>query len=82
MYYTYILENDQGSIYIGQTNDAAARLIRHNANRVQSTKNHGPWKIVYKKEFASRKEAVNYESYLKSLKNPKYIKAVLLSRVP
>ena len=74
MFYTYILEKNSGKLYIGQTNNKEARLLRHNSNMVKSTKNKGPWKIIFYKEFLTRNESVNYEEYLKSLKNSNYIK--------
>ena len=80
MYFSYVLENDSGNIYIGQTNNIPARLIRHNNNQVKSTKYKGPWKIIHSKNFATRQESIQYETYLKSLKNPKYIKAVIIER--
>ena len=78
MYHTYVLENPSGKMYIGQSNDLSDRLKRHNGNRVKSTKNKGPWKIVYSKQFSTRTESVNYEAYLKSLKNSRYIKQVFV----
>ncbi len=78
MYYTYILENSQGKLYIGQTNDVSARLYRHNGNQVTATKNKGPWTVIYFQSFNTRSESVLYESYLKSLKRPEYIKEIVL----
>ena len=81
MYYTHILENKAGRLYIGQTDNREARLFRHNGNRVKATKNKGPWQIIYFKEFKTRAEAVHYELYLKSLKNPKYIKETIVKNI-
>jgi putative endonuclease len=78
MYYTYILENEFGKRYIGQTNNLEKRLKRHNAGGVKSTKGKGPWEIIFSKEFATRKESVNYETYLKSLENSNYIKEYII----
>lgn len=74
MYNTYILENVYGKLYIGQTNNLENREFRHNSNMVPATKNKGPWKLIYNKEFFTRQDAVNYERYLKSLKSSKYIR--------
>ena len=74
MFYTYILENQNGTFYIGQTNNISDRLSRHNANKIKSTRNKGFWKLVYKKEFEIRSSAMHHEKYLKSLKNRKYIR--------
>ncbi len=66
-------------MYIGQTNNLDERLIRHNTNRVKSTKNKGPWKVIYSKSFVIRQKSVNHEAYLKSLKSPKYIRQFIVS---
>lgn len=79
MYCVYILENLKENLYIGQTNDLDDRVIRHNTNRVKSTKNKGPWKLIYKKYFPNRSLAMEHERYLKSIKNKKYIKNKFLN---
>jgi putative endonuclease len=48
-------------------------LSEHNYNKSPFTSKKGPWKLVFKKEFNSRSEAIKFENYLKSLKNKKYI---------
>jgi putative endonuclease len=74
MYYTYILVSEsKGKLYIGQTNNVQARVLRHNKSKNFSTKNRGPWKLIFSKEFESRSEAMKFEKYLKSLKSKQYI---------
>ena len=74
MYYTYILMSEStGKLYIGQTNNLEARVERHNIGKNFSTKNRGPWRLIFSREFESRKEALKFEKYLKSLKNKEYI---------
>ena len=78
MYYTYILKSKaSGRYYIGQTNNIDLRLKRHNNNLVKSTKNRGPWDIVYYEKYTSRSEALKRESYLKSLKSKKIIEQLI-----
>ncbi|MBI4050045.1 MAG: GIY-YIG nuclease family protein [Candidatus Doudnabacteria bacterium] len=74
MYFVYILENEQGTLYIGQAKNFDDRLFRHNQNRVKATKNKGPWKTIHREKFLTRSGAIKRERYLKSLKNPRYIK--------
>ena len=75
MYYTYILESiSNGRLYIGQTKDLEARVERHNRNMNKSTKNRGPWKLLYNTSFKTRAEAVALERKLKGFKNPKKVK--------
>ena len=69
MYYVYILESERNKKhYIGQTQDLEARLDRHNAGRVTSTKPGKPWKLKYWKSFEKRSEAFKTEQLLKSFK--------------
>jgi putative endonuclease len=79
MFYTYILENLNHKLYIGQTGDMAHRLIQHNTGAVKSTRNKGPWVILFKKEFGTKQETGRYEKYLKSLKSPGYIKDKIIT---
>ena len=74
MFYTYILENPDGKLYIGQTSNLDIRVNWHNSGKSKYTKNKGPWNLVFVKEFEMRGEAIKYEKYLKSLKNSAYIK--------
>jgi len=70
MYYTYILQSETtNKLYIGQTNDLEDSLFRHNSNQSLSTKNKGPWKLIFSIEFNSRSEAVLLERKLKAFKN-------------
>ena len=73
-YNVYILHSlSKDRYYIGQTQDIEDRIIRHNSGRSKSTKYGIPWKLVYKKEFGTRSEAMIYENKLKSEKSKKYI---------
>ena len=75
-YFTYMLKSISPGIkktYVGYTNDLISRLAKHNSNKgAKSTKGY-KWKIVYKKKFLTKPQAMSYEYYLK--KN-RYILAV------
>jgi len=74
MYWTYILESlKTGKYYIGSTNNLERRLLEHNRGKNHFSKCGKPWKLIYKKEFSTRKEAIKFEKYLKSLKKRKYL---------
>ncbi len=67
MHYAYILLSTKSNIfYFGSTNDLRARLIYHNSGFSFATKPHLPWKLVWYAGFQTKKEAENFERYLKS----------------
>lgn len=68
MCYVYILKNRQGKYYIGSCKNIDIRLKRHNQNSVRSTKNKGPFRIIYKEEFSTLTEALKRENQLKAYK--------------
>ena len=67
MFYTYILLNSKSHIfYFGSTKDLELRLKLHNEGKVESTKPHLPWKLVWYAAFETEKQAIDFELYLKS----------------
>lgn len=81
MYYVYVIRNPTGKIYIGQTADLEKRLKRHNgqlpSNIESYTKiNKGPWTVVHKEEFFTRKDALSREKFLKSHHGRDYLKII------
>jgi len=71
MYYVYVIRNNKGKIYIGQTANLEKRLLRHNGVLVSKIRsytmiNKGKWTIIYKEDYLTRKEALNREKQLKS----------------
>ena len=79
-YYTYIIENKYGAKYIGQTSNIYLRLERHNENKVFSTSNMGPWKLVYSERFGSRGGAMKRERLLKKQKGGDVLKRIIASK--
>ncbi len=77
MYWVYVLENEKGRWYIGQTNNLGLRITKHNDQKVKSTKNRGLWKLIYKEDFKTRSEALRKEEYLKSGAGRAFIKGLL-----
>ena len=78
MHYVYVLENEAGKHYIGYTENLADRLKRHNSNQVRSTKNKGPWKIVYNEEYKTWNEAYAREQQIKKYKGGEAFKKLLM----
>ncbi|MEK7581999.1 MAG: GIY-YIG nuclease family protein [Patescibacteria group bacterium] len=77
VYTVYIIQNKQDRKYIGQTNNIELRIKKHNNNEVISTKNRGPWKIIFRKEFTTRKESMKYEKFLKNQKGGIGLKKIM-----
>ena len=73
-YYVYILESGtDGSWYYGYTENLEQRLSDHQTNRSKYTRNKGPWRIIFSKQFATKTEALEFEKYLKKTRNKRYI---------
>jgi predicted GIY-YIG superfamily endonuclease len=67
MFYTYILLSSKSHIfYFGSTIDLQQRIKLHNNGKVDSTKPHLPWKLVWYCGFTTEKESRDFETYLKS----------------
>ncbi|MEM7548399.1 MAG: GIY-YIG nuclease family protein [Bacteroidota bacterium] len=78
MFYTYILISESNQrYYVGHTHNLKERLKYHNDGRVRSTKNKGPWKIVYFEKYISKLEANRRELEIKKKKSRKYIEKLI-----
>jgi putative endonuclease len=77
-YYVYIIQSlADGAYYIGYTHDLTLRLEHHRDGWTQSTKNKGPWELVYIEEFSTKSEAIKRERQIKSMKSRKYIESLI-----
>jgi len=64
----YILRSKKdGTIYVGQTNNIWKRIEKHNKGQVKSTKHRIPLELIYKENYATRREAMFREWKLKSV---------------
>lgn len=82
MYYVYILKSLKNNrYYIGQTENLEKRIGEHNKGLSKSTKSGRPWKVVYVKEFSTRKESYRVERKLKSVKKRILLEKVIYSGV-
>jgi putative endonuclease len=67
MFTTYVLRSvSTGHFYTGSTSDFDARMKQHNSDLSTSTKNRGPWELLYREEFKTRAEAMARERYFKT----------------
>ena len=76
MYYVYVLRSPK-QFYIGSTGDLRKRFADHQSGESKSTKNRGPWKIVYYEASKSKKDALRREKYLKTAWGRRYLKTRL-----
>ena len=68
MWYVYVLQCQDGSLYTGCTNDVAARFIAHlNGKGARYTKAHKPKEIVYQESCDSRSGALKREAEIKKM---------------
>ncbi len=80
LYFVYAIECEDGSHYIGQTDDLQRRWQEHLDGRAADwTKQHKPVKIAHYEEFGSREEAVKRESDLKTGFGRKWLKDTIAS---
>jgi len=77
MNFVYIIKNSQGRYYIGSTFDIEKRLYYHNSGKNRSTKEKGPWVLVYKEEYGDKQSAIKRERQIKSYKGGNAFKKLL-----
>jgi putative endonuclease len=69
MYYVYILQCSDNTLYTGITTDVARRVEEHNSSTLGAkyTRGRRPTKLMYSREFQNRSEATKEESRIKKL---------------
>ena len=76
--YVYIIQSETtGRFYVGVAKNPQARLIEHNRGQTVSTRNRGPWKLVWLEEHSDRVNAVAREREIKSWKSHSRIEALI-----
>ena len=80
-YFVYVLRSQStGLLYKGCCSDPIQRLGQHNAGVTKSTRNRGPWELVYHEELPTRSEALARERFLKSGQGRQWLKITLERR--
>ena len=75
MFYTYIIQSTKDKrFYTGSTGDLRKRLNEHNTGKVFSTKNRGPFELIYYEACLNEQDATAREKYLKSGMGKRYLK--------
>lgn len=81
MFYVYVLQSETTEqFYTGFTADLVQRIGQHNQGVTKSTRNRGPWRLVYQEQFATRAEAMRREKFLKSGKGREELRGLLAGR--
>ncbi|MEK9154744.1 MAG: GIY-YIG nuclease family protein [Patescibacteria group bacterium] len=74
----YIIKSEKDNKnYIGSTYNIEKRLKWHNEGKSKSTKSRRPFKLIYWREFESKKFALEFERWLKKQKGGVKIKKLL-----
>ncbi|KPL15197.1 excinuclease ABC subunit C [candidate division WOR_3 bacterium SM1_77] len=75
MYYTYVIVSKKdGKFYTGSTTDLRKRFKQHNSGKVMSTRNRGPFILVYYEAGLNAQDARAREKYLKTGMGKRYLK--------
>ena len=82
-YWVYILENEAGRFYVGQTEDLSRRVAEHNdpvPKQGKYTLKNGPWVLVWSEIHPTRASAMQRERDIKRMKSARWIRENLLNR--
>jgi len=75
MYYVYVIRSRKDKqFYTGFTRDLQDRIQEHNTGRVASTKERGPFELIYYEACLSEQDALAREKYLKSGMGKRYLR--------
>jgi putative endonuclease len=73
-YFVYILQTkntEKKVTYTGYTNNLKKRLLLHNTGKGAKFTRGRFWKIIYKKKFLNKTEAMKYENEIKKKRSLK-----------
>lgn len=74
MVYTYVIRSQKDNkFYTGTTIDLRKRFREHNEGKIISTKNRGPFELVYYEACANKEDAFARERYLKTGMGKRYL---------
>lgn len=77
MWFVYIIECQDSSLYTGITNNLEKRLKAHNEKKgAKAVKGKLPVKLVYQERYNNRKEAAKREREIKDWKREKKLKLI------
>lgn len=74
MWFVYILLCEDGSLYVGYTNDVEQRFSDHKSGKGgHYTRSHKPIKLIYQEQFLTQSEALKRERQIKGWSRKKKI---------
>jgi putative endonuclease len=78
MYFVYILQCKDSTLYTGITTNLERRVIEHNSSKLGAkyTRPRRPVKLVYSKRFSNRQKASKEEARIKQLKRIDKLKLI------
>jgi len=80
MFYTYVIQSQKDhNFYVGFTKDLKQRFEQHQKGTVSSTKDRGPFELVYYEACLNKYDALKREKYLKSYHGKMFLKKRLNS---
>ena len=67
IFFVYLIKSTspKNKTYVGYTKNLKKRLKLHNTNKGAKSTRGYKWKVIYKKKFFNKKEAMSYEYKLK-----------------
>ncbi|MBA5629645.1 GIY-YIG nuclease family protein [Moheibacter lacus] len=71
-----LFSESSGKHYTGYTSDLETRILSHNEFGLGWTAKYRPWKIIFTKDFETKKEAMDFEKWLKSGVGRDFIKTL------
>ena len=75
MYYVYVIQSKKDNqFYTGFTRDLQNRVQEHNTGRVPSTKERGPFELIYYEACLNEQDGLAREKYLKSGMGKRYLR--------
>ena len=81
MFFAYVLRSrETDKLYKGHCSNLENRVAGHNSNNTKSTKNRGPWEVVYFEQFNTREEAIQREKYFKTAAGRRFLSKILNSQ--
>jgi putative endonuclease len=77
MFSVYVLRSKTtGLLYTGSTSDFARRFDQHNSDISRSTKHRGPWELLHREDYPTRREAMRRERELETGKGRDELKRI------